>query len=74
MSQIPAIERMIGCGPQAGRPSAARSTARRWSSLGGANRLDVFGLGTDDGMYHKAWNGSNWSPSWESLGGTFLNL
>ncbi|HEV7885174.1 MAG TPA: hypothetical protein VGO81_16495 [Solirubrobacteraceae bacterium] len=40
----------------------------------GANRLDVFGLGTDDGMYHKAWNGSNWSPSWESLGGTFLSL
>jgi hypothetical protein len=26
----------------------------------GANRLDIFGLGTDNQMNHKAWNGSAW--------------
>jgi hypothetical protein len=39
----------------------------------GANRLDIFGLGTDNQMYHKAWDGS-WYPSqtgWEGLGGKF---
>jgi hypothetical protein len=37
-----------------------------------ANRLDIFGLGTDEAMYHKAWDGSSWRPSitdWERLGG-----
>ena len=41
-----------------------------WSS----NRLDIFGLGTDWAMYHKAWDGSTWRPSltdWEGLGGVF---
>jgi hypothetical protein len=40
----------------------------------GSNRLDIFGLGTDDQMYHKYWNGSAWGPSptdWEGLGGKF---
>jgi hypothetical protein len=37
----------------------------------GPNRLDLFGLGTDNAMYHKAWNGSAWDAGWESLGGTF---
>ena len=40
----------------------------------GANRLDIFGLGTDDQMYHKAWDGSAWWPSetgWQPLGGKF---
>ena len=40
----------------------------------GANRLDIFGLGTDNSMYHKAWDGSHWRPSqtdWEGLGGVF---
>ena len=40
----------------------------------GANRLDIFGLGTDNQMYHKAWDGSAWRPSpkdWEPLGGVF---
>jgi hypothetical protein len=35
-------------------------------------RLDIFGLGTDEAMYHKAWDGSSWRPSitdWERLGG-----
>ena len=38
------------------------------------NRLDIFGLGTDNAMYHKAWDGGNWRPSvtgWEGLGGVF---
>ncbi len=41
-----------------------------WST----NRLDVFGLGTDWAIYHKAWDGSGWYPSptdWEPLGGVF---
>jgi hypothetical protein len=41
----------------------------------GSNRLDIFGLGTDGAMYHKAWDGSRWHPStldWERLGGVFL--
>jgi hypothetical protein len=36
------------------------------------DRLDIFGLGTDDALYHKAWTGNAWasSPSgWEYLGG-----
>ena len=40
----------------------------------GPDRLDVFGLGTSNEMFHKAWNGSAWLPSltgWEALGGTF---
>ncbi|RSM61647.1 hypothetical protein DMB66_24335 [Actinoplanes sp. ATCC 53533] len=40
----------------------------------GANRLDIFGLGTDRAMYHKAWTGNAWAPSpldWERLGGVF---
>ncbi|MGO9234323.1 MAG: hypothetical protein ACLP4V_09685 [Methylocella sp.] len=40
----------------------------------GANRLDIFALGTDNSMYHKSWDGSAWQPSmtnWDALGGTF---
>jgi hypothetical protein len=38
-------------------------------------RLDVFGLGSDWQMYHKAWTGTGWSPSngWDALGGSFLS-
>ena len=38
------------------------------------NRLDIFGLGTNNEMFHKAWDGSAWRPSptaWEPLGGGF---
>jgi hypothetical protein len=41
-----------------------------WSS----DRLDIFALGTDNQMYHKAWDGSAWYPSptdWDGMGGTF---
>jgi hypothetical protein len=40
----------------------------------GPNRLDVFGLGTDNQVYHKAWVGNAWNPSaagWEPLVGAF---
>ena len=47
------------------------------SSLGVASwsidRLDIFALGTDNQMFHKAWD-RQWFPSqdgWEALGGTF---
>jgi Repeat of unknown function (DUF346) len=36
----------------------------------GPDRLDVFGLGTDNSMYHQAWDGHTWS-AWEPRGGTF---
>ncbi len=37
----------------------------------GPNRLDVFGLGLNRGMFHKAWLGNTWQPNWEDLGGVF---
>ncbi len=55
-----------------------------WISLGGvftsvpsavswsSGRIDVFGIGTDGGMYHKYYNGA-WSPTWEALGGIFIS-
>ena len=33
----------------------------------GANRLDIFALGTDNAVWHKWWNGSSWR-GWERLG------
>ena len=42
----------------------------------GNNRLDIFGIGTDGAMYHKAWDGEAWRPSvlnWERLGGVFTS-
>jgi hypothetical protein len=37
----------------------------------GPNRLDIFGVGDDRRMYHKAWDGNTWRPSplgWDDLG------
>ncbi|KAH6855412.1 carbohydrate-binding protein [Chaetomium sp. MPI-CAGE-AT-0009] len=39
-------------------------TAVSW----GANRIDLFALGTDNACWHKWWDGSRWG-GWESLGG-----
>jgi hypothetical protein len=38
------------------------------AALWGANRLDVFAVGEDGQMYHKAWDNGSWSPSWDALG------
>jgi hypothetical protein len=39
----------------------------------GPNKIDVFVVGTDKGVYHKAWDGHDWWPSrtgnWHPLGG-----
>jgi C1A family cysteine protease len=40
------------------------ATAASWA----ANRLDVFATGTDNGMWHRWWDGVAWR-GWESLGG-----
>jgi hypothetical protein len=39
----------------------------------GPNRLDVFGVGSDGGLYHKAWTGAAWQADWENLGGKFTS-
>jgi hypothetical protein len=43
----------------------------------GADRLDVFGLGTDFNVYHKVYEVAagvgTWSPNWENLGGNFAS-
>jgi M6 family metalloprotease-like protein len=50
--------------------------ARLPSRPGGAKRLDIFVVGSDDGaLYHKAWDGSEWLPSindYDDLGGHFV--
>jgi Peptidase family M28/Repeat of unknown function (DUF346) len=57
-----------------------QTTAAPWASgpvvAWGANRLDVFVIGTDRALYHKWWNGTAWGPSlagpYEKLGGTIV--
>jgi len=34
----------------------------------GINRLDVFGVGADNMLKHRVWDGSTWTD-WENLGG-----
>ena len=29
------------------------------------DRLDIFGIGFDGGLYHKSYNGASWEPSWD---------
>jgi hypothetical protein len=38
----------------------------------GHNRLDAFGVGADNAIWHNAWNGQAWS-GWVSLGGAFTS-
>jgi hypothetical protein len=38
----------------------------------GAKRIDLFGLGADQTLIHRAWNGSAWS-AWDILGGAFTS-
>jgi hypothetical protein len=56
--------------------AAVGRAAGGWVAAWGPNRLDIFGLGTDSQMFHKAWDGSAWYPSptdWEPLGGIFAS-
>ncbi|WP_159009667.1 hypothetical protein [Bradyrhizobium sp. S69] len=39
----------------------------------GPDRIDIFALGIDQGMVHKAWNGTAWDTNWEELGGCFAS-
>jgi hypothetical protein len=39
----------------------------------GPNRIDVFGVGTDNALFHMAWDGLGWS-GWERLGGRLVAL
>jgi hypothetical protein len=42
----------------------------------GANRLDVFVIGTDRALYHKYWTGAAWGPSltgYEKMGGVIVS-
>ena len=38
----------------------------------GPNRIDTFVKGTDNALWHKAWDGFNWN-NWESLGGVLTS-
>lgn len=53
-----------------GGTCVSRPKAVSW----GPNRIDIFCVGLDSGLYHKWWDGSNWGPNgasgyWENLGG-----
>ncbi len=48
-------------------PNSAPITPVSW----GANRLDIFAIGTNNHMFHKAWYGQ-WTPGWEDLEGVFV--
>jgi hypothetical protein len=42
----------------------------------GSDRLDIFAIGRDSQMYHKAWSPAGWYPSetgWQALGGLFTS-
>jgi hypothetical protein len=42
----------------------------------GSNRLDIFGVGSGNGVFHKSWASGAWDPSqtdWESIGGTLTS-
>lgn len=72
--------------PQSGWSPPLSYGAEQWDNMGGKivgkpaavawgpNRLDVFVRGTDNKIYHKAWNQNTWYPGggvsdWENLGG-----
>ena len=42
------------------------------ASSSGANATDVFVRGTDNALWHRSWNGTNWG-AWESLGGNLTS-
>jgi len=56
-------------------PLGGRFTSPLAVASWGPDRLDIFGVGTDNAMYHKAWEGQErrWYPdqNWHFLGGGF---
>ncbi len=76
------VERMQACldGPRTSIGVAAAVSARSSSSpvvSWGADRLDVFVLGTDRALYHKWWGGAGWGPSvsdYEYMGGVCTSV
>jgi hypothetical protein len=52
---------MVSVGDGLGRPRGRLRQSPGGCSWG-VNRLDIFGLGTNNEMYHKAWNGSDGFP------------
>jgi ABC-type taurine transport system substrate-binding protein len=65
------VRNAIGAGAGAIHPSSSPAVA--W----GPNRLDVLVLGNDRALYHKAWDGSAWSPSangYNNLGGVCTSV
>jgi hypothetical protein len=54
-----------------GSPPGGRFTPPGVASWG-PNRLDVFGLGAGNVMYHRAWMEQYWQEEWEGLGGVFI--
>ena len=53
-----------------------------WESVGGCfssapavvlegDRIDIFGLGANHSMWHRAWENGSWIIDWEDLGGVF---
>jgi Pregnancy-associated plasma protein-A/Repeat of unknown function (DUF346) len=72
------VGRMQACldGPRASIGTAVAAATPRQSSspvvAWGANRLDVFVIGSNRALFHKWWNGSAWGPSvtgYEAMGG-----
>jgi len=56
--------------------TAAEPSANGPAVAWGANRLDVFVVGTNSALYHKWWNGSAWGPSvtgYENMGGQIIS-
>ncbi|WP_233591968.1 M43 family zinc metalloprotease [Corallococcus sp. AB011P] len=76
MFSLGQVDRVDAClnGP---RQSFVTESAPRITPAGpivswGADRLDIFALGMDSALYHKAWDGNAWWPSlmdYEPLGG-----
>jgi Pregnancy-associated plasma protein-A/Repeat of unknown function (DUF346) len=68
------VSRMHACldGPRSSFAPLVSAPASGPVVAWGPNRLDAFVIGTDSGLFHKAWDGSAWRPSvtdWEGLGG-----
>jgi hypothetical protein len=66
-----AMTNLFGAGPSPfpswatlGGVTTSDPSAASWSS----GHVDAFARGTDDAVWHRAWNGTSWLP-WESLGG-----